>query len=313
MTYEADAQWIKLTLSGRLEDLDTLSAVMSMIDEGLLIEDYSDVTTDGMYGALIDEAILKADKTRASVSVFLSADRSLAEAKSFLEERVATLGLADTALFTEGMREEDWAEVWKKYYHPIPLGRVTVVPAWEEYTPREGEAVIRMDPGMAFGTGTHETTRLVMELLQEEIRGGERVLDVGTGSGILALCASKLGASVCYAYDIDPVAVRVARENVAADGADNVFCGVADLLDGVDTAAPYDLVVANIVSDIILRLLPDLGAHLRGGSRCILSGIIGERVAEIRAALAEYGFTLVREKTERDWYALLAEYAPKAD
>lgn len=299
-------EWIKLSLRGRQADVETLTAVISMIENGVMIEDYSDVSTDGLYGALIDESILNADKTVATVSVFLSADRSLAEAKAFLSERIDTLGL-DAEIVTEGMREEDWAEAWKKYYHPIRVGRVTVVPAWEEYTPKEGERILRMDPGMAFGTGTHETTRLVMEMLSEEIRGGERLLDVGTGSGILALCAAKLGADACFAYDIDPMAVRVARENVAKDGATNVFCGEADLLDGVDRTAPYDFVVANIVADIILRLLPDLGGVMKTGARAILSGIIGERVEEIRASVATYGFTLVREASERDWYALLIQ------
>ena len=300
-------EWIKLSLKGEQKDVEILTAVIGMIDSGVLTEDYSDVTTDGMYGALIDESILNADKTKATVSVFLSADKSLAEAKAFLAERIDTLGLS-AEVVTEGMKEEDWAETWKKHYHPIPLGKITVVPAWEDYTPKEGEKIIRMDPGMAFGTGTHETTRLVMEMLQDEIKGGERVLDVGTGSGILSLCASKLGASVCYAYDIDPVAVRVARENVAADGAENVFCGVADLLDGVDTAGgKFDFVVANIVSNIILRLLPDLASVMTKGGRAILSGIIGERVEEIKAAAKKYGFTLLRQAEDRDWYALLIQ------
>ena len=228
-------EWIKLSLSGEQKDVELLTAVISMIDSGVLVEDYSDVTTDGMYGALIDEAILNADKTKATVSVFLTADKNLSEAKSFLAERIDTLGLS-AAILTEGMKEEDWAETWKQHYRPIPLGKITVVPAWQDYTPTGDEKIIRMDPGMAFGTGTHETTRLVMELLQEEVKGGERVLDVGTGSGILSLCASKLGAKECFAYDVDPVAVRVAKENVAADGAANVTCGVADLLDGVAEA-----------------------------------------------------------------------------
>ena len=300
-------EWIKLSLKGEQKDCEILTAVISMIDGGVLIEDYSDVSTDGMYGALIDDAILNADKTKVTVSVFLSADKNLGEAKAFLSERIDTLSLA-AEIVTEGMREEDWAETWKKHYHPIPLGKITVVPAWEDYTPKDGEKIIRMDPGMAFGTGTHETTRLVMEMLQEEIRGGERVLDVGTGSGILSLCASKLGAKECFAYDIDPVAVRVAKENIAADGAENITCGVADLLDGVDTAGgKFDFVVANIVSNIILRLLPDLSSVMTKGGRAILSGIIGERVEEIKEAAKAYGFTLLREKEDRDWYALLIQ------
>ena len=303
-----DNEWIKLTLDGRHEDVDTLCAVMGMIANGLMIEDYSDITTDGMYGALLDDSLLHADKTRAAVSVFLPAECNLSEAKAFLKERIATLGLS-AQIRTEGMREEDWAEVWKKYYHPIPLGKVTVVPAWEDYTPKEGEKIIRMDPGMAFGTGTHETTRLVMLLMQEVLRGGERVLDIGTGSGILALCASKLGAKECFACDIDPVAVRVARENVAADGAENITCAVSDLLSGVDiSGGKYDFVLANIVADIILRLLPDLGGYVRNGASAIFSGIIADRVDAVRDALKLYGWVTDKEATERDWCAILAHY-----
>lgn len=298
-------EWTKLTVRGRTEDLERIAAVMSMLDNGLMIEDYSDVTTDGVYGDLIDESILTADRTHGSVSLFVPQEKSVAEAVAFLRERFAALGIG-TEISTEGMREEDWAESWKQYYHPIPLGRVTIVPAWQEYTPKPGEAVIRMDPGMAFGTGTHETTRLVMRMMQHCLREGDRVLDLGCGSGILSLCASKLGASFCAAYDIDPVAVRVAEDNVRADGAQNIVCGQSDLLSGVDTTGGgYDFVLANIVADIILRLLPDVGRYMNPGARMILSGIIAPRAEEVRAAARENGFRILEEEQENDWLAIL--------
>ncbi len=299
------AEWTKLTATGKTEDLEQITAVMSMLDNGLMIEDFSDVTTDGVYGDLIDESILQADRTHGAVSLFVPAEKSVAEYALFLRERFSALGM-DVTLSTEGMREEDWAESWKQYYHPIPLGRVTVVPAWQEYTPAEGEAVIRMDPGMAFGTGTHETTRLVMRFMQDVLQGGERVLDLGCGSGILSLCASKLGAAFCAAYDIDPVAVRVARENVAADGAENIVCGVSDLLSSVDrSGGAYDFVVANIVADVIIRLLPLVGDYMTPKGQMIVSGIIAPRAAEVRQAIAENGFTVVEERQENDWLAIL--------
>ena len=300
-------EWTKLTARGKTADLSQITAVMSMLDNGLMIEDYSDVTLDGVYGDLIDESILNADREHVCVSLFVPAEKSLAEYISFLRERFASLSL-DVTLSTEGMREEDWAESWKQYYHPIPLGRVTVVPAWQEYTPREGEAIIRMDPGMAFGTGTHETTRLVMKMMQDVIAGGERVLDLGCGSGILSLCASKLGAAFCAAYDIDPVAVRVAEENIREDGADNIVCGVSDLLRSVDVSGgKYDFVLANIVADVILRLLPDVGAYMKENGRMILSGIICPRADEVRAAAAANGFRIIEEREENDWLAILVE------
>ncbi len=300
-------EWTKLTATGNTADLDEITAVMSMLDNGLMIEDYSDVTTDGVYGDLIDEKILSADREHVAVSLFVPAERSLAEYMAFLRERFTTLGMAVT-LSTEGMAEEDWAEAWKQYYQPIPLGRVTVVPAWMDYTPTGDERIIRMDPGMAFGTGTHETTRLVMRFLQDAITGGERVLDLGCGSGILSLCASKLGAAFCAAYDIDPVAVRVAEENVRADGAENIICGVSDLLAGVDTTGGvYDFIVANIVADVIIRLLPLVGPYLADDGRMIVSGIISPRAEEVYAAIAETGFAVVEERRENDWLAILIE------
>ena len=303
----AASEWTKLTVRCQREDLDTVAAFMSMLDNGLQIEDFSDVRCDPVYGDLIDESILNADTTHAAVSVYVPACKSLPEYAAFCRERIASLGL-EAEVETEGMKEEDWAEAWKKYYRPIPLGKVTVVPAWEECTPKEGEAVIRMDPGMAFGTGTHETTRLVMEMLQDEIRGGEHVLDVGCGSGILSLCASKLGAARCAAYDIDPVAVKVAEENIALDGADNIVCGVSDLLAGVDLSkGKFNFVVANIVADIVIRLLPDAHRVMTEDGRIIVSGIIGCRGDDVRRCLAENGFRIVKEREENDWLAILAE------
>jgi len=164
-----------------------------------------------------------------------------------------------------------------------------------------------MDPGMAFGTGTHETTHQVMTILEQEIKGGERFLDVGCGSGILSICASKLGADFCAAYDIDPVAVAVAKDNVESDGAKNIICGVSDLLSGVDKTAPYTFVVANIVADILLRMLPDLADILAPKAKVILSGIIRERAEEMEQALVGLGYKLIRTEYENDWTAILAE------
>ena len=301
--------WTKLTATGKTAELETISSVMSMIDNGLMIEDYSDFSFSGMYGELVDDSILNADKDTVRVSVFIPEERSIVEARSYLLERFSALGI-DADVTCEGMNEQDWAESWKKYYKPVPLGRVTIVPAWEEYSPKENEVIIRMDPGMAFGTGTHETTRLVIRLMQDVISGGERVLDMGTGSGILSICASKLGAISCNAYDIDPVAVKVAEENARADGCDNITVGVSDLLFGVDlSGGKYDICFANIVADIILRMLPDLDKYVKDEGRVILSGIINSRADDVRAALSEYGYTIVREISENDWIGMLVRKA----
>ena len=299
--------WTKLTVTGKTADLDGICAVMSMLDNGLMIEDYSDFSLNGMYGELVDDTILNADRDTVKVSLFVPEDKSFIEYKEYLETRIADLGI-DASISFEGVSEDDWAESWKQYYKPIPLGRVTVVPAWEKYEAKEGEILVRMDPGMAFGTGTHETTRLVMRIMQDELRGGERVLDVGTGSGILSICASKLGAASCNAYDIDPVAVKVARENAKDDGCDNSTVGVSDLLAGVDlSGGKYNFCVANIVADIIIRMMPDISDYLEVGAPLILSGIIAPRADEVREAVRAAGFEIVREEQENDWLAIMAK------
>lgn len=297
--------WTKLTVKGNIRDLDGITAVMSMLDNGLMIEDYSDFSLNGMYGELVDEEILNADRSVVKVSLFVPEEKNLLEYKEYLDARLTTLGIV-YEMFTEGLNEEDWSQSWKQYYKPIPLGKVTIVPAWEKYDAKDGEIVIKMDPGMAFGTGTHETTRLVMRIMQDVIKGGERVLDVGTGSGILSICASKLGAKSCNAYDIDPVAVKVAKENAEADGCTNITVGVSDLLRGVDKSeGKYDFCVANIVSDIIIRMMPDISDYITDEAPLILSGIIMDRADEVRECVKKHGFTIEREEKENDWVALL--------
>ena len=297
--------WTKITVVGKTKDLDTISSVMSMLDNGLMIEDYSDFSLNGMYGELVDDTILNADRDTVKVSLFVPEERNVFEYKDFIETRLPALGI-DAELFTEGMNEDDWAESWKQYYKPVMLGKVTIVPAWEEYEATDGEVIIKMDPGMAFGTGTHETTRLVIRLMQDIIFGGERVLDIGTGSGILSICASKLGAKSANAYDIDPVAVKVARENVILGGCDNITVGVSDLLSGVDlTLGKYDFCVANIVADIIIRMLPDIPKYLKEGSPLILSGIINDRAKEVEDAVVQNGFKIEKIISENDWIGML--------
>lgn len=298
-------EWTQLKLSGRVCDLEVLTAVMSMLSEGLLIEDTSDLTGDSPFGEVVSDELLAADREAASVSVFLASDRSVAEAAAFVRARLSDAGVEAT-LEAVGVREEDWAENWKKYYHPIPFGRLTVVPAWEEYTPREGELVLRMDPGTAFGTATHESTHMMIEFLAEEIRGGERLLDVGCGSGILALAGRLLGAASCDACDLDPEAVRVAKRNIASSGLSGVTCRVSDLLAAIDPAeGPYDFMAANIVADILLRLAPTAPPYLREGGLFAVSGILSARADEVREGIAAAGFTFLREKREGDWYAML--------
>ncbi|MBQ9778329.1 MAG: 50S ribosomal protein L11 methyltransferase [Clostridia bacterium] len=301
-------EWTQLKVTVPLTQLDTLVAVMSMINNNLMIEDYSDIDLKTCYGDLIDESILNADKTVAAVSVYLPADRPYSDTVAFLRERMATEGI-DGKIELIGVNEEDWANSWKAYYKPLHIGnRMVIVPAWEKYEPKENEIIVTMDPGMAFGTGTHETTRLVIELIERLVTPGMRVLDVGCGSGILAICAAKLGAAECKAYDIDPVAVRVARENIEASGEKNVTCDVSDLLRQVDlSGGKYDLICANIVADIIIRMAPDVGAYMKDDGILLASGIITERAEEVVSALEREGLVVKERLDDNGWCALVVQ------
>ena len=298
-------QWTQIRVTVKLEQLDELVAVMSMINTNLMIEDYSDIDLKTCYGDLIDESILNADKTVASVSVYLPIERDIREDVDFLRSMMQKDGI-EGEIKMIGLNEEDWANAWKAYYKPIKIGsKIVIVPAWEKYEANEGELIVRMDPGMAFGTGTHETTRLVIGLLEKYTTPGVRMLDVGTGSGILAICASRLGAGECKAYDIDPMSVRVARENIKDSGLTNITCDQSDLLRSVDLeGGQYGLICANIVADIIIRMTPDVAPFMHEKTVLLASGIISERCDDVVSCFEEHGFKIVERAEDNGWCAL---------
>ena len=302
-------KWTQIKVSANIKDMDEICAVMTMVDQGLMIEDYSDVTEglNAMYGELLDENIINADKTRFSVSVFISEEKNYAEAVTFLRDRFSLLGLeADTEVI--GVDEADWADAWKQYYKPVKCGQnIVIVPMWEKYEPKENEVIIRMDPGMAFGTGTHETTRLCLSMMEKHLKTGMNVLDMGTGSGILAIYAAKIGANKIDAYDIDPVAVKVAKDNIAENGvSDKIFCDVSDLMQNADkTREKYDFICANIVADIVIRLSECMGDYVKKDGLCAVSGIIDTQYDRVVKAISEKGFVLIDELKENDWCAFV--------
>lgn len=304
-----ESEWIQIKVTVALDKLDETVAVMNMVSNYLQIEDYSDIDLKTCYGDLIDESILNADKTVASVIVYLSVDNGAVDTVSFLRGRFNELSI-DAQINVSGVNEEDWANSWKDYYKPIKIGeKIVIVPAWEKYEESDGEIIVRMDPGMAFGTGTHETTRLVIQLLEKYVKPDVRVADVGCGSGILAICASKLGARECKAYDIDPTAVKVANENIKDSGLNNVTCEISDLLRQVDKSAPYDIICANIVADIIIRMTPDVGEFMNDDSVILASGIIVERSEDVIDCFKVNGFEIIERVEDNGWCALAVKKA----
>lgn len=211
------------------------------------------------------------------------------------------------------LTEKDWAEAWKAGYHVQHIGQRTVVaPSWESYTPQGDEALLRLDPGMAFGTGLHPSTRLCLQVLEETVQGGDRVLDVGTGSGILGIAAAKLGAEEVLGIDVDPVAARVARDNAALNGVAERLRIEQGTLESVSPAeGVWDCVVVNILAGVIIELAPRLIRYLAPEGVLVASGIIDASATAVTEALAAAGLDVIENRTEQDWVALVATPEPQ--
>lgn len=202
--------------------------------------------------------------------------------------------------------EEDWATSWKKYYKPLKISeRIVIKPTWEAYEPTEGEVVIELDPGMAFGTGTHETTAMCLKLLDEFMPSGVSIIDVGCGTGILGIAAAKLGAKKVSAYDIDEISVRISKENAKInDVSDIVTVSQNDLLAGI--TEPCDIIVANIIADIIIRMVDSAHKLLKINGLFIVSGIIHKRADAVENALKDNGFVIEKKIADGEWAAFVA-------
>jgi ribosomal protein L11 methyltransferase len=206
------------------------------------------------------------------------------------------------------LSETDWAEAWKTHYEVLRVGRRLVIkPTWRDYAPNPDDLIIEMDPGMAFGSGLHATTRLCLEAMEIYLRPGASVLDVGTGSGILAVAAARLGALQVLALDTDPLAVRVARENVALNKVEVVARVEVGTVQISNVKSPvWDLVVANILAETIIELMPALATDLAAGGTLVASGIILDRAEAVVSALSENGLSLVERRKDGEWVALIA-------
>ncbi|MBQ7829598.1 MAG: 50S ribosomal protein L11 methyltransferase [Clostridia bacterium] len=304
--YGEVTEWLQIKVTVPTERLDELTGLMSMINTNLLIDDLSDIDLKTCYGDLIYEKILNADKSHASVSYFVPKDVNISDDMAFLRDRLASASFTDAEIEVIGLCEEDWANSWKEFYKPFKVGKIVIVPAWEDYEAKDGEIIVSMDPGMAFGTGTHETTRLIISLLQKYVKEGDSLLDVGTGSGILAICGAKLGAENCRAYDIDPMSVRVANENIRESGLeDKITCAQSDLLRQVENrVGGYDIICANIVADIIIRMTPDVAPFMSEKTVLLASGIIAERCDDVVSCFEQHGFKIVERAEDNGWCAL---------
>ena len=289
-------QWIEVNVAVTHEAVEAVADMLTSIgSKGVAIEDpqlINDLRNSGTW-ELCD--IPEQENTEVvTVSAYYADDEKLEkrlaeidEQLALIEERIGKYRFGNTRF--RKVSEQDWANEWKQYFHVTHVGKSLVIkPSWEEYAPKAGEHVIEIDPGMAFGTGTHHTTNMMMERLEKVITPDSTVFDVGTGSGILAIAAAMLGAKSVKAVDIDGVAVRVAKENVADNGlSEQIEVREGDLLHGTEGKA--DVIIANIIADIVIMLLQDIPQKLNDNGVLLASGIIEERMPDVEAAAQKQG------------------------
>ena len=299
--------WQELTISVSREAEEAVSNILiDLGSQGVAIDDSADyLGAAGPFGEVLPQV---EQLNTVAITAYYPETANLEMIRQEVKERLAQLrdfglDIGETQLTTQQLAEEDWADNWKKYFEPARITHdLTIVPSWTDYEVTTGEKIIKLDPGMAFGTGTHPTTKMSLFALEQVLRGGETVLDVGTGSGVLSIASSFLGAKEIFAYDLDDVAVRVAQENIALNaGTENIHVAAGDLLKGVDIEA--DVIVANILADILVNLTDDAYRLLKDEGYLIMSGIISEKWDLVRESAEVAGFFLETHMIQGEWNA----------
>ena len=310
--------WMEVTVLTTTAGADMISQIlMDAGSSGTMIEDKNDVALnqrpEGQWD-IIDEAIAKRIGDDVKVTGYYEVDAGLADRVRMIEgevRRIRDMDLGFDAgkleVLSKTFAEEEWAETWKKAFKPFRLGSHMVIkPGWCECETEEGDKVIEIDPGMAFGTGTHETTGMCVELVEKYIRPGVTAIDVGTGTGILAIAAAHMGATDVLAIDIDRVAVRVAEENARINGFEGLIrCKAGDLLENVDEQA--DVVIANIIADVIIMMAAPVRRHIKDGGRFICSGISSERKQDVLDELDKAGYRVLDVYERGGWCAIACD------
>ena len=254
------------------------------------------------------------DTGEALVKCYFSVENAAEEVRAVRQEleqmRLRGAGYLSFGTLETSQKEaesDEWAEIWKQHFRPLHIGsRIVVCPVWVEYAPAAGEEVVLLDSNMAFGTGEHETTAMCLELLQQVLKEGDTVVDVGCGSGILGIAALKLGAGKAVMTDIDGIAVESAAHNAALNGvAERAQVLLSDLLEKTDTQG--EVVLANITADILCRLAPSIPRYLKEGGFLILSGIIAPKLEQVKEAYRAQGLRIAAQSERGEWFALLLE------
>lgn len=302
-------QWTEIKICVDAQDIDKAADIANMVvPYGIYIEDYTALEQEVQEIAhidLIDEDLLKKDRNKAYVHIYLEPDVNPAEALAFLSERYTSENIKHT-IETDTTLEEDWRNNWKKYFNPMPVGeKLLIRPSWRDDYDAEGRVVLNIDPGLAFGTGNHETTRLCLEAVERYLKEGNTVLDVGCGSGILAIASLLLGAGSAVGVDIDETAVKTAKENAEINNVADRFTAITgDLTEKV--TGKYNLIVANIVADAIMFLSKGVKEFMTPDTVYIMSGIIDTRADEVISAISP-DFEIIEKYEDKGWVCLVAK------
>lgn len=321
-------EWIEVKITTTAEGIEPLTGALYDIGiSGVVISDKEDfaefLENNRKYWDYVDEELEKLKEAESAITFYLSNDEVGTQNLAMVKNKIAEMKSADKtgkfgALFisTANVKDEDWSENWKKYFHPLPLGeKVLIVPEWEQEDVQnpENRVVFTINPGMSFGTGSHESTQMCIEEIEKAVTGGERVLDLGCGSGILSVIALLLGAKTATAVDIDDKAVEVAFENLRRNNLkDSRMEGFAGDITS-DTALRekigngFEIVVANIVADVIIAIAPYVRKFMTKNGTFICSGIINEREAEVEAALKNAGLLVENVRVRNEWSAIICK------
>lgn len=301
--------WLELSVKVGINDLETASDIANMtVPYGIYIEDYSDLEDGAREIAhidLIDEELVKKDRSTATVHIYFANDDNLVEAAAYLTEQLSAANIK-YEICRDTVSEKAWAENWKQFFKCTEIGeRLVICPSWEKYDSKMGKSVLMIDPGAAFGTGTHATTRMCLSALQDHVNGGETVLDIGCGSGIIGIAAALLGAESVVGVDIDETAVKVSNENAEINKVSEKCRFLkGDLVDKV--SGKYNVVCANIVADAIISLSAVVGDYMAENGVFICSGIIDIRRDEVFSALKNNGFKNIKRIDIDNWSAFTA-------
>ena len=307
--------WVEVRVITISEALEPIAGIFYGLDcKGVAIEDPNDILGREQGPLTWDFADINVLEHRGEAAVvkgYFSEEDNVEEIVTYIEEKVNEIkelgiNVGEGKVESEVKYEKDWADTWKQYYKPVLVGeRIVVKPIWEEYEPKGNELVVELDPGMAFGTGTHETTRMCIQALERYVSEDATVFDVGCGSGILAIAAAKLGAKLSVGVDLDPVAVESSKENVKYNNLNNIEILEGNLVEVIDGKA--DVVVANILAEIICILTDDVKRVLKDNGIFITSGIIHDRVDMVCEKLEATGFEVIEKNRDGEWNCIVAK------